>query len=58
MEVIEKGNAGVNIELSNGVITVRHSECNSILKQWTARKGDWNLLFGLLEEMEKQTDLK
>ncbi len=50
----ELGSAGINVELSNGVITVRHSESlDCILKEWTASKGDWDTIFNLLNMLEK-----
>jgi hypothetical protein len=50
----ELGSAGINVELSNGVITVRHSESpDCILKEWTASRGDWNTIFNLLNMLEK-----
>ena len=54
----ELGSAGINVELSNGVITVRHSVSpDYVLKEWKARKGDWDLIFGtfdLLQELSEK----
>ena len=51
----EKGSAGINVELSNGVITVRHSEADQILHEWTAKEGDWNKIFNCLYSLEKSS---
>ena len=54
----ELGSAGINVELSNGVITVRHSESpDHVLKEWKATKGDWDSIFktfDLLEQLSKK----
>ena len=54
----ELGSAGINVELSNGVITVRHSESPyHVLKEWKATKGDWDSIFktfDLLEQLSKK----
>tara|TARA_R100001082_G_C4353490_1_gene155693 strand:- start:659 stop:874 length:216 start_codon:yes stop_codon:yes gene_type:complete len=52
----EKGSAGINVELSNGVITVRHSEADQILHEWTAREGDWNKIFKCIYSLEKSSN--
>ncbi len=52
------GMSGRNVELSNCVITVRHSESpDYVLKEWKARQGDWDLIFGtfdLLQELSEK----
>jgi len=42
--------------LSNGVITVRHSEADQILHKWTAREGDWNKIFKCIYSLEKSSN--
>ena len=49
----ELGSAGINIELSNGVITVRHSESGNKLREWTAKKGDWDKLFDFIDLLRR-----
>ena len=49
-----KGAAGINIELSEGVITVYHSECNSVLEKWTAKEGDWDFLWGAIRLLKEK----
>ena len=49
-----KGAAGINIELSEGVITVYHSECNSVLEKWTAKEGDWDFLWVTIELLKEK----
>jgi len=49
----ELGSAGINIELSDGVITVRHSESNDKLREWTAKKGDWDKLFDFIDLLRR-----
>ena len=50
-----KGSAGINIELSEGVITVYHSECNSVLEKWTAKEGDWDLLWEAIRLLKEKS---
>jgi len=47
----EKGCAGLNLDLSNSVITVRHSEKNKVLYKFNALKGDWNKIINLIEQL-------
>jgi len=48
----ERGSANININLNDGIITVRHGDCNSILAQWVAKNGDWNSLFEKIRLLE------
>lgn len=50
----ELGHAGFSVDLSDGVITVRHFECDSVLAQWTANKGDWNLIWKTIRNLEEK----
>ena len=52
----ELGSAGVYADLSNGVITVRHCEGKSILAQWNAKKGDWNIIWKIIRHLEEVSD--
>lgn len=47
---LEDGAAAVNIELRNGIITVRHSSPEGeVLLEGDAEAGSWEKLFDLLE---------
>jgi len=52
MSIKERGKAGFSVELSDGVITVRHIECKSKLASWTANMGDWNILWKTIRNLE------
>lgn len=49
----EKGVAGMNIELADSVITVRHSETNKVLYKFNAIKGDWNKIWHFIKQLSK-----
>lgn len=51
-DIRERGQATINIDLTDGVITVRHGDCNSILAEWVAKNGDWNSLFEKIRLLE------
>ena len=40
----ERGEAGMIIELKEGIITVEHIEGGNLVK-WVANEGDWNRLW-------------
>ena len=48
------GNAGFSVDLSDGVITVKHFECDSVLAQWTANKGDWDFIWKTIRNLEEK----
>jgi len=53
----ELGSAGINVELSDGVITVRHSESpDHVLREWKARKGDWDSIFKTFDLLEQLSE--
>ena len=53
----ELGSAGINVELSNGVITVRHSDSTDyVLKEWKARKGDWDSIFKTFDLLQQLSE--
>ena len=52
--VKEPGAAKIIIELTNGIITVRHGEGNSVLAQWTANEGDWDKLWATISLLKQQ----
>lgn len=54
MKIREEGNASFTCDLSNGVITIKHGSCNSILYQWTANEGDWNKIFKIIKKLEEK----
>jgi hypothetical protein len=52
-EVKERGAASINIELSNGVITVKHgTSFDAVLAQWTANSGDWDKIWERINELK------
>jgi len=53
---IERGNAGINLELSNGIITVRHSECNTVLAEWLAEEGDWDRIWIAIRDIKQERE--
>ena len=54
MSIKELGSAGFSVDLSDGIITVRHCECDYILAQWTANKGDWDILWTIIRGLEEE----
>ncbi len=52
LKYLEKGAAGINIELADGRIEVRHSEDNTILAYLDhAPAGTWDKLWNCLHEL-------
>jgi len=47
---LDQGAASVNIDLSNGIITVKHGSCGTTLLKGEAVDGSWDKLFALLED--------
>ena len=47
----EKGAASIHIDLSDSVITVRHSETNEVLAKGAVKEGAWTKLWNALEEV-------
>jgi hypothetical protein len=39
------GAAAMKIELSEGIITVYHGTCGTVLKQFRANENSWNLIW-------------
>jgi hypothetical protein len=54
---IERGSAGINLRLSNGVITVRHSECNTVLAEWLAEEGDWDRIWIAIRDIKQEREV-
>ena len=54
MSIKELGSAGFSADLSDGVITIRHCESNSILAEWTANTGDWDILWKTIRDLERR----
>jgi hypothetical protein len=56
--IYEKGSAEINVSLSDGIITVRHSEFSGkpILRQWRARKGDWDRIFQSFDLLQQLSE--
>ena len=52
---VEKGAAGINLELKNGQIFVRHSEGNFLLAHWITEAGDWDKIWNTINRMVKKT---
>jgi hypothetical protein len=48
----ERGAASVEIELTKGVITVRHGEGGAVLAQWVANAGDWEKLWATIRQLQ------
>lgn len=53
MENKERGAASILIELSDGIITVKHGTDNAILAQWTATPGDWDKIWDRVNELKE-----
>ena len=51
-EVKERGGASMTVELSGGVITVKHSEGGSTLAEWTAETGDWDKIWQVIHALQ------
>lgn len=56
MDRTVEGCAGFSVDLSDGVITVRHSTANCILAQWTANTEDWNILWETIKSLERRNN--
>jgi len=54
----EQGDAGVSLELKDGVISIRHHEGNLLLKSWVANKGDWDKIWELFDKLESDSESK
>tara|TARA_Y100000356_G_C11121014_1_gene214789 strand:- start:269 stop:457 length:189 start_codon:yes stop_codon:yes gene_type:complete len=52
MSIKARGKAGFTVDLSDGVITVRHIECKSKLACWTANMEDWDILWKTIRDLE------
>tara|TARA_R100000008_G_scaffold84793_2_gene73123 strand:- start:847 stop:1023 length:177 start_codon:yes stop_codon:yes gene_type:complete len=50
---IEEGMASINIELKEGVITVRHGTADDVLLTTVAPKGSWDSIFKTLNDIAK-----
>ena len=57
MSIKELGSAGFSADLSDGVITIRHCESNSILAEWTANTGDWDILWKTIRDLEEANEV-
>ena len=57
MSIRELGSAGFSTVLSDGVITIRHCESNSILAEWTANTGDWDILWKTIRDLEQANEV-
>ena len=53
---VEKGAAGINLELKNGQIFVRHSEGNFLLAHWITEAGDWDKIWNTINCMVKKNN--
>jgi hypothetical protein len=54
-DIKERGAASVKIELSNGVITVKHgTSADAVLAQWTANAGDWDKLWDTINTLKAE----
>ena len=52
----ELGSAEINITKSEGVITVRHGECGTVLSSWLASGNDWNAIWETIRHLESVAD--
>ena len=50
----ELGSAGFSVDLSDGVITIKHFQCGSVLAQWDANIGDWDLIWKTIRNLENK----
>ena len=53
---VDKGAAGINLELKNGQIFVRHSEGNFLLAHWITEAGDWDKIWNTINRMVKKNN--
>ena len=53
---IEKGAASMNIELKDGVITVRHGTDNEVLLTTVATQGSWGSIWEKLRSIKSSYD--
>ena len=49
----EIGCAEINIKLTNGIISVNHTDNNFELASWVGSKGDWNKIWSLIDSLVK-----
>lgn len=54
--VKERGAASIFIELTGGVITVKHGTEHAVLAQWTANEGDWDTLWQTISTLKALGD--
>jgi hypothetical protein len=44
----ERGEASITVELADGVITVRHGDDGTVLRQATVAEGTWSAMFDMM----------
>ena len=54
-EIKEPGSAGFNIEISNGIITVTHSDDGSKLAEWEGSGNDWDTIWDTINKLVSQS---
>lgn len=54
VEPKENGSAEINIKLTNGIISVNHTDINFELASWVGSKGDWNKIWSLIDSLVKK----
>jgi hypothetical protein len=55
--IYEEGSAEITVSLSDGIITINHSENDAfVLRQWRARKGDWDLIFKTFDLLQQLSE--
>ena len=54
----EAGQAGVSLELEDGIISVYHHEGHILLKSQAANKGDWDKIWALFDKLENDSESK
>ena len=52
----ENGSAEINIKLTNGIISVNHTDINFELASWVGSKGDWNKIWSLIDSLVKKNN--
>jgi hypothetical protein len=52
----ERGAASVFIELTGGIITVKHGTDDAVLAQWVANTGDWDKLWQTINQLKTLGD--
>ena len=52
----EIGSAGIRVDLTDGVITVYHSEGDAVLAKWKAELGDWDKLWNCINDMVDKSE--